>query len=105
MTTSSTVNSAAIDALLQSLDADTSIDAIYRVHTVAKMLHKDGAYAAARRLSERALEVCEATLGPDHQLTRSSLYQLIGISTKQNDHPSAGYFYGRLWESLHRSRH
>ena len=105
MTNKNMVNSAAVDALLRSLDADASIDAIYRVHTVATILHDDGDYAAARQLFERALDACEATLAPGHRLTRSSLYQLAMISIRLEDQPSARYFIGRFRACRHSSRH
>lgn len=104
MTTSSIVNLAAVESLLQSLDTDTSVDAIYRVHNAAKILEEGGSYAIAKRLFMRTLEVCEATLGR-HRLTRSCLFQLAIVSIQLNDQPSARDFIDRFRDYGNSSLH
>ncbi|MBO9313908.1 MAG: tetratricopeptide repeat protein, partial [Chloroflexus sp.] len=47
-------------------------DTATSLNNLALLLSEQGEYAAARPLYERALAICERTLGPDHPQTRQA---------------------------------
>jgi tetratricopeptide (TPR) repeat protein len=58
-------------------------------------LSEQGEYAAARPLLERALAICERTLGPDHPATATSLNNLALLLYRQGEYAAARPLYER----------
>ncbi len=61
----------------------------------AELLYRQGDYAAARPLYERALAIRERTLGPDHPDTAASLNNLAYLVQQQGDYAAARPLYER----------
>jgi tetratricopeptide (TPR) repeat protein len=65
------------------------------LNNLAGLLDRQGDYAAARPLYERALAINEQALGPQHPATAVSLNNLAGLLDRQGDYAAARPLYER----------